>query len=101
VAGLRGLAAGDLWPRRATFEAVAGDPAPELLGGLTSPVLAIVGDRDRFTPRAVVQEMVDLIPSSRMEVYSRATHYLPLEFPERLARDARAFFEETGLTSPA
>jgi pimeloyl-ACP methyl ester carboxylesterase len=92
---LKGMAACDLRTLLATFEAVAGDPAPELLDGLTSPVLAVMGDRDQFTSRAVVEEMVARVPAGRLEMYHGATHYLPLEFPDRLARDARAFFEET------
>ena len=44
---------------------------------------------------ALREEMVARVPSSRLEIYPGATHYLPLEFPDRLARDARTFFEET------
>jgi hypothetical protein len=82
---LKGMAACDLRTLLATFEAVAGDPAPELLDGLTSPVLAVMGDRDQFTSRAVVEEMVARVPAGRLEMYHGATHYLPLEFPDRLA----------------
>jgi hypothetical protein len=39
-------------------------------------------------------EMAEHIPLSRLEVYERATHYLPMEFPARLSHDMRTFLEE-------
>jgi pimeloyl-ACP methyl ester carboxylesterase len=92
---LRGVASCDLRVVLATFEAVAGDAATDLLPEVACPTLIVAGDRDPFTPHAMQYEMTERIPMSRLEVYERATHYLPMEFPARLSNDMRSFFEET------
>jgi pimeloyl-ACP methyl ester carboxylesterase len=62
-----------------------------LLQGLDAPTLLIGGRRDPFTSLAILHEMATEIPGARLEVYDDATHYLPIEHPERLADDLRAF----------
>ncbi len=89
---LRGLASCDLKTLLASFEQVAGDAAPELLSAVEAPTLLIAGERDAFTPLAMVEEMQRAIPNARLEVYENATHYLPLEYPARLSHDLRRFF---------
>ena len=91
---LQGLAACDLRVLLATFEAVAGDAGTDLLSEVECPTLIVAGDRDPFTPHAMQYEMAEHIPVSRLEVYERATHYLPMEFPGRLSHDMRTFLEE-------
>jgi pimeloyl-ACP methyl ester carboxylesterase len=91
---LHGLAACDLRVLLATFEAVAGDAGTDLLSEVECPTLIVAGDRDPFTPHAMQYEMAEHIAVSRLEVYERATHYLPMEFPARLSHDMRTFFEE-------
>jgi pimeloyl-ACP methyl ester carboxylesterase len=91
---LHGLAACDLRVLLATFEAVAGDAGTDLLSKVECPTLIVAGDRDPFTPRAMQYEMTEHIAMSRLEVYERATHYLPMEFPARLSHDMSTFFEE-------
>jgi pimeloyl-ACP methyl ester carboxylesterase len=88
---LEGIASCDLKMFLATYEAIAGDSAPELLSGIGVPVLLVAGDHDRFVPLRVVEEMHELIPNSSLEVYEKATHYLPIEYPARLSTDLRKF----------
>lgn len=96
---LRGFASCD--PKRllATYEAVAGAHAPELLGAVQSRTQVLAGDRDPFTTTAMAWETADSIPGAGLTVYRGATHYLPLEFPTRLAGDLEGFFE-TGAGEP-
>jgi 3-oxoadipate enol-lactonase len=91
---LHGLASCDLRALLATFEAVAGDAGTDLLSEVECPTLIVAGDRDPFTPHAMLYEMAEQIALSRLEVYERATHYLPMEFPARLSHDMRTFFDE-------
>ena len=89
---LREIAACDAKALLATFEAVAGDAAPELVSTVEAPTLLIAGDRDKFTPLRMMEEMNVSIAGSELIVYERATHYLPIEYPARLADDLRLFF---------
>ncbi|MGH2736201.1 MAG: alpha/beta fold hydrolase [Actinomycetota bacterium] len=77
------------------FEAVAGDPVPELLDEIEGPTLIVAGARDQFTPMAQVEDMTRLIPGSHLEIYDGATHYLPIEFPARLADDIERWLDQT------
>lgn len=84
---LKSIASCDTRRLLATFEAVTGEAVPELLSEITAPTLLIAGDRDVFTPRVLMDDMAAAIPGARLEVYDRGTHYVPLEFPGRLADD--------------
>jgi pimeloyl-ACP methyl ester carboxylesterase len=84
----------DLGRLLATFEAVVGDSAVDLLADIHAPVLLVAGERDQFTPRAMVEEMERSLPGARLEVYERATHYLPIEYPGRLSDDIRKFLSD-------
>ncbi|MDQ4143123.1 MAG: alpha/beta hydrolase [Actinomycetota bacterium] len=94
---LRGMASCDTRTLLATYEAIAGDPAPELLTDVQVPTLIVAGERDPFTPLRVSQEMAASIPAARLEVYERATHYLPIEYPAKLAADLQRFWADLGL----
>lgn len=94
---LRGMARCDTKTLLATYEAVAGDPAPELLAEIAAPTLIVAGERDPFTTRRVSEEMARAIPGARLEVYERATHYLPIEYPVRLSDDLRGFWNDLGV----
>ena len=94
---LRGMARCDTRTLLATYEAIAGDPAPELLSGVHAPTLIVAGEKDPFTTRRMSEEMARLIPGARLEVYERATHYLPIEYPARLSDELRAFWRHLGL----
>lgn len=93
---LRGVAACDLKTLLNVFEEVAGDDASGLLPSIEAPTLLVVGDRDQFTPRRMMEQMARLIPHARLEVYERATHYLPIEYPARLGDELRRFWRSTG-----
>lgn len=91
---VRGMAECDLKLLLANYEAVAGDAAPKLLAKIEPPVLLIAGEHDRFTPPAMTAEMAATIPDVVLETYPGATHYLPIEFPERLGQDLQRFFSD-------
>ena len=84
----------DLKTLLATYEAVAGDPAPWLLPEIHAETLLIAGDRDRFVSVRMMQDMQMAMPGARLEIYRDATHYLPIEYPERLAVDLAGFFAQ-------
>ncbi|HZA20019.1 MAG TPA: alpha/beta hydrolase [Actinomycetota bacterium] len=93
---LRGFSSSD--PKRllATYEAVAGSHAPTLLRSIQSPTLVVAGSRDPLTTRAMAEETAQSIPGAGILIYDGATHYLPLEFPTRLAEDLGRFFATAG-----
>ena len=91
---LQELAASDLKRLLASYEAVVGDSDPDLLGGIQAPTLIVAGERDQFAPLRIQEEMATAIPTANLEIYERATHYLPLEFPAKLSDDVRRFFKD-------
>lgn len=94
---LRGIASCDLKTFFSTFEEIAGDAAPELAARLEAPTLLIAGEKDQFTPLSLMEEMHEAIPGSRLEVYERATHYLPIEYPAKVSDDIRDFLRDLSL----
>jgi pimeloyl-ACP methyl ester carboxylesterase len=94
---LRGIAACDTKAFLATYEAVAGDPAPDLLDDVIAPTLIVAGERDQFINRSTSEEMARRIPAAQLLFYERATHYLPIEYPARLAEDLEFFWSENRL----
>ncbi len=91
---LKGMAECDLGRLLAVFEAVAGESGVDLLHEIHAPVLLVAGERDQFTPSKALQQMERALPNARLEVYERATHYLPIEYPGRLSDDLRKFLAE-------
>ena len=91
---LRGIAMCDLKTFFATYEEIAGDSAPELAARVEAPTLLVAGEKDPFTPLSMTVEMHESMPNAQLEVYERATHYLPIEYPARLSDDMRRFFKE-------
>jgi pimeloyl-ACP methyl ester carboxylesterase len=89
---LRSIAACDLKTLLSIFQEVAGDDALALLPSIEAPTLLVVGERDQFTPRRMIEQMARTIPRARLEIYDRATHYLPIEYPARLGDDLRKFW---------
>ncbi|MDQ3939961.1 MAG: alpha/beta hydrolase [Actinomycetota bacterium] len=94
---LQGIATSDLRMLMAIYEAVAGDGGVELSAGIEAPTLVIAGERDPFTPNRLVGDMTASMRDARLEVYERATHYLPIEYPARLSDDMRRFFAALGV----
>jgi 3-oxoadipate enol-lactonase len=74
-----------------TYEAVAGDSDFDLLHEIEARTLLVAGERDAFTPLRTMELMERTIPAATLTVYERATHYLPIEFPARLAADLGDF----------
>ncbi len=93
---LQGMARCDLRSLLATYEALAGDPASDILETIEAPTLVIAGEKDHFTSVRHMGKMTQDIPGARMVVYEKASHYLPIEFPARLSEDLRKFFAEVG-----
>lgn len=94
IALLQGLASCDLRRLLATYEEVTTEPPREMVSAIQAPCLLIAGAHDRFAPVRVAEELAAALPSARLEIYPRATHYLPLELPVRLSDDMRRFFKE-------
>lgn len=88
---LQSMADSDLRALFATYEEVVGDADPSVLSEVTAPTLLIAGKRDRFTTPAMVDAMLKRMPSAEKVVYEKGSHFLPLEYPERLAADIAAF----------
>jgi pimeloyl-ACP methyl ester carboxylesterase len=97
---LQGLASCDLKMLMKIFDEVVGDSGRDILPELQTPTLLVAGKRDPFTSLRMMEEMRNLIPDARLEIYERATHYLPIEYPARLSEDLRAFLSATEAKSP-
>ena len=100
VAMLQTMSESDTRRLLETYEALAGDVASELLGQIEVRTLLVAGERDQFTPRRTMELMEAMIPAAQLKVYDRATHYLPMEFPARLAADMRDFMGEHTASNP-
>ena len=94
---LQGIATCDLKTFFSTYEEIAGDAAPELAARVEAPSLLVAGAKDPFTPLSMIVEMHDAMRNARLEVYEKATHYLPIEYPARLSTDIRTFLKELGV----
>lgn len=90
---LQGMASCDLRNLLEIYEEVAGESTAGLLPSIQAPALLVGGSKDPFTPASMLEEMERSLPDARLEVYERATHYLPLEHPARLREDLREFVE--------
>ncbi|MPZ70669.1 MAG: alpha/beta fold hydrolase [Actinobacteria bacterium] len=88
---LKGTAECDPKAFLTAYEMIAGDPSPEALEGIEAPTMLILGSRDRFTSRGLSEQIASALPGSVIHEYEGATHFLPLEFPARLAGDITAF----------
>jgi 3-oxoadipate enol-lactonase len=92
---LQGLAESDPYLLLKSYEAISGDPASDLLSDIDSPTLIVSGEMDQFTSRDVIDEMYSQISGARLLTYEGATHFLPIEYPERLGADLEAFLKES------
>ncbi len=68
--------------------------ARDILRSCNVPVLQIAGARDVLTPLPLQREMASLLPDVRLEVYSKASHTLPIDEPERMNERLIEFLEE-------
>ncbi len=65
--------------------------AEELLPKIDVPVLILHGTNDPFTPIGVAREMADRIPGAKLVVFPDGSHTLPIESPDEIASEMRAF----------
>lgn len=93
---LKSLAACDLRALFETYEEVVGDPDPSILADVRCPVLVVAGRRDRFTTLRMAEEMARSLPDAEQVVYEKGTHFIPIEYPQRLAADMLSFFAQRG-----
>lgn len=68
--------------------------ADDLLPEIRTPTLVVAGARDDFVPLARLRAMAFAIPGARWEVLDEATHALPAEYPDELARRIGSFLSE-------
>jgi pimeloyl-ACP methyl ester carboxylesterase len=88
---LRGMADNDLKILLRTYEQVVGDSVFNSAVAVQAPTLLIVGDHDQFVPLRMIERMQRAMTDARLEIYERATHFLPFEQPDRLAEDLQSF----------
>ncbi len=91
VAILQSFADSDLRLLLAIYEEVVGEAGPEILSEVQAPTLLIAGARDRFTTPAMVDDMLHRIPDASKVVYEKGSHFLPIEYPQRVAAEVQAF----------
>lgn len=68
--------------------------AEDLLPEIRVPTMVVAGARDDFVPLARLRAMAFAIPGARWEVLDEATHALPAEYPDELARRLDSFLKE-------
>lgn len=88
---LREMASCDPQMLLKNYHAIAGDPGSELLAQIEAPTLLVTAEQDTFTSQSMVTEMHESIPDAIFIRYEDATHFLPIEYPARLADDLRKF----------
>jgi len=59
---------------------------------ITTPILLLAGDRDKFFPPEVPQEMARLLPNAELLMFQETGHIVMDFYPERVARLAAEFF---------
>ncbi len=65
--------------------------AESLLPKIDVPVLICHGTADPFTPIGVAREMADRIRGAKLVVFEDGSHTLPIEYPDEIASEVRAF----------
>ena len=89
---LQSFAASDLRRLLSIYEKVVGDSDPRVLAEVQAPTLLVAGGRDRFATKRMVDDMQRKLPNAEMVVYEKGSHFLPLEYPARLATDIEGWF---------
>lgn len=68
--------------------------AEYILPTLEVPALVIASEKDEMTPLFRSEEMVEMIPDSRLVVLPKGTHVGPIELPDMVNEAVRAFLNE-------
>lgn len=76
------------------FQAMQMHSARDVLSTCDVPVLQIAGARDVLTPLPLQREMASLLRDVRFETYSKGSHTLPIDEPERVNTRILAFLQE-------
>jgi pimeloyl-ACP methyl ester carboxylesterase len=71
--------------------------AEDLLPDLDVPVLIVAGEKDSFTPPAILQGMAELIPRAEIMMIPGATHVAPIEHDELIALRIEKFLVENAI----
>jgi pimeloyl-ACP methyl ester carboxylesterase len=69
--------------------------AAERLAGTDRPTLIAWAPEDRFFPLKYGQRLAESIPGARLETFSDAKTFLPIDQPERLAEAIESFMAKT------
>jgi pimeloyl-ACP methyl ester carboxylesterase len=80
-----------------TLELLGQHDATSILTDIDVPTLFIAGDRDLFTPRAVMEKMARAVPGAELMVVPGGTHYVAVEFPELVNLRIEKLLRERGL----
>jgi pimeloyl-ACP methyl ester carboxylesterase len=67
--------------------------ATDLLPKLELPVMIVAGTKDAMTPLPLSRRMAEQLPDGELVVVEGGTHYLPIEFPEKLNAAVTRFLE--------
>ncbi|MGW4527463.1 alpha/beta fold hydrolase [Amycolatopsis sp. NPDC004378] len=71
---------------RSMFADVVGGPPPVDLTKITTPVLALHGERDRVQPVAVSERLADVLPHGRLHVVAGAGHWIHVDRPDEFTK---------------
>lgn len=63
---------------------LAAHDASDVLPTLDVPTLVIAGTRDPMTPKALSEQIVNALPGAELVTLEGGSHYVPVEFPDRL-----------------
>lgn len=78
----------------ALARAIRDHDASDLLPEIRVPVLVVAGERDRFCPARVAQEMAEQIPDAEMLLIPDGSHAAIIERPELVERRLLRFLRE-------
>lgn len=82
----------------ASFDAIVGWGVEERLGRIDCPVLVISADRD-YTPVALKERYVSLIPDARLAVIADSRHATPLDQPQQFNQTVLQFLAAASTTT--
>ncbi|MFJ1761366.1 alpha/beta fold hydrolase [Amycolatopsis sp. NPDC088138] len=71
---------------RSMFADVVGGPPPVDLTKITTPVLALHGERDRVSPVEVSERLADALPHGRLHVVAGAGHWIHVDRPDEFCK---------------
>ncbi|MFJ9782812.1 alpha/beta fold hydrolase [Amycolatopsis sp. NPDC101161] len=71
---------------RSMFADVVGGPPPVDLAKITTPVLALHGERDRVSPVEVSERLVASLPDGRLDVVAGAGHWIHVDRPDEFVK---------------